>query len=467
MIDGGSQDSTLDLIEQWKDRLPIILLEHPFDTAGWQRNRGMELCTTDWVFGIDADMTFTKNMGELFSGGFFDKSEVWDFPLYFTVKDEYHCCSRKAGATTRLYKSKFRFKQGHHPKLDVTQEMKKGCGEVKIFENGLLETQRALLHRGVRWQPYQKDVRKVGPSHGKPTRYVEAEFWARYHNEPLPEEVAQLVIPRDTPALRAIDRTRNVEGSMAKGRPPPWVHGWRGGISLFSTCKPFSGEAKIIQDNAIASWVQLPRAEVILVGDDEGTAEAAEKWGCHHISGIEHPTMDKLFALAEEACDYGIICYSHADIIFTSELVRAAKRTSAKFKKFLMVGQRTDMEVSQPLQFNEGWEKRLLEAAEKSGRLHSKHGIDYFVFTKGLYDKIPPFVMGNVALDNYLIWMALDKGVPVVDATEVVTAVHQEHQRGFVVGGGDFRYNKQLANGRIADIGDATWRLTENDIVPA
>lgn len=224
MVDGGSHDGTLGLIQQWKDKLPIILLEHPFDAAGWQRNRGVELCTTDWVLGIDADMTFTKNMGELFADGFFAKGEVWDFPLYFTAKDEYRYCDRSIGAATRLYKSKFRFRRGHHPQLGVTQEMKRVCDEVKLFENSLLETQRALRHRGERWQPHQKEVRKVGPSHGEPDRYVEAEYWARSHNKPLPEEVARLVIPRATPALRAIDGLRNAEASMAKGEPPPWVY---------------------------------------------------------------------------------------------------------------------------------------------------------------------------------------------------------------------------------------------------
>lgn len=225
VVDGGSCDGTLDLIRRWKDKLPIILLEHPFDAAGWQRNRGMELCTTDWVLGIDADMTFTKNLGELFADGFFAKGEVWDFPLYFTAKDEYHHCDRSIGAATRLYKSEFRFSRGHHPQLDVTQEIKRVCDKVKLFENSLLETQGALRRRGERWQPYQEEVCRVGPSHGKPDRYVEAEYWARRRNKPLPEEIARLVVPRDTPALRTIDRLRKTEVSTAKGRPPPWVYG--------------------------------------------------------------------------------------------------------------------------------------------------------------------------------------------------------------------------------------------------
>jgi hypothetical protein len=41
---------------------------------------------------------------------------------------------------------------------------------------------------------------------------------------------------------------------------------------------------------------------------------------------------------------------------------------------------------------------------------------DYFAFTRGrYYKKIPPFVIGRVAWDNWLTWYVLDSGVPVVD----------------------------------------------------
>jgi hypothetical protein len=61
--------------------------------------------------------------------------------------------------------------------------------------------------------------------------------------------------------------------------------------------------------------------------------------------------------------------------------------------------------------------------------------IDYFVFTRGLYGPdIPPLVIGRVFWDNWLLWKARNSGAPVVDASEAVIAVHQNH---------DYRYHPQ------------------------
>ena len=47
-------------------------------------------------------------------------------------------------------------------------------------------------------------------------------------------------------------------------------------LTLFSTPKPFRGHIAVIQTNAIRSWLELePACEVILFGDEEGTAEVA------------------------------------------------------------------------------------------------------------------------------------------------------------------------------------------------
>ena len=53
--------------------------------------------------------------------------------------------------------------------------------------------------------------------------------------------------------------------------------------------------------------------------------------------------------------------------------------------------------------------------------------MDYFVFSKGLYRNIPPLVVGISYWDWWAVWSALAQGVPVVDCTAYVTAVHQNH----------------------------------------
>ena len=58
-------------------------------------------------------------------------------------------------------------------------------------------------------------------------------------------------------------------------------------LTIFATPKPFRGHFAVIQRNAIRSWTLLrPACEVILMGDEEGTAEIASEFSLRHIPDI-------------------------------------------------------------------------------------------------------------------------------------------------------------------------------------
>ncbi len=58
-------------------------------------------------------------------------------------------------------------------------------------------------------------------------------------------------------------------------------------VTIFATPKAFRGHFAVIQRNAIASWTKLsPKVDVILMGDDAGTAEIAREFGLRHNGGI-------------------------------------------------------------------------------------------------------------------------------------------------------------------------------------
>ena len=62
------------------------------------------------------------------------------------------------------------------------------------------------------------------------------------------------------------------------------------------------------------------------------------------------------------------------------------------------------------------------------GKLRGNGAIDYFLFKKNMWPKtMPPFVIGRVQFDNWLIYCARFMGIDVIDATPVITAVHQNH----------------------------------------
>ncbi|MBV9609937.1 MAG: hypothetical protein JO187_10310, partial [Acidobacteria bacterium] len=106
----------------------------------------------------------------------------------------------------------------------------------------------------------------------------------------------------------------------------------------------------------------------------------------------------------------------------------------------------------------------------------SEHGnqlrataVDYFVFTKGLGRDLLPLALGRVGWDNWLIWHARSKGASVIDASEVVMAIHQNHDYSHHPGGAEAvwrgeeaRRNRELIGDwyRLLTIKDANYRLT-------
>ncbi len=78
--------------------------------------------------------------------------------------------------------------------------------------------------------------------------------------------------------------------------------------------------------------------------------------------------------------DSPLLCYANADMILMSDLVQAARQVAAQKKDFLMVGQRWDLDLPEPIDFSGEWEGRLRIEVDKRGEFYTPWGIDYFVF---------------------------------------------------------------------------------------
>jgi len=210
-------------------------------------------------------------------------------------------------------------------------------------------------------------------------------------------------------------------------------------ITIFSIPKPFRGHIAAIQDNAIASWSHLvPDCQIILLGNEEGVGPAATKLGADHVPDVEcnehgTPLLSSAFKIAQEAAEYPIVCYVNADIIFMEDMPATVKRIF--MPKFLLVGKRTDLEIGGSIDFETpGWEDALRRRTTEHGLLHEPDGIDYFIFPRGQV-KMLPFPVGRIMWDNWLIFHARCQGVPVIDATEQILAIHQNHDYAHIEGG--------------------------------
>ncbi|UZE93498.1 MAG: hypothetical protein IB617_01545 [Candidatus Nealsonbacteria bacterium] len=132
-------------------------------------------------------------------------------------------------------------------------------------------------------------------------------------------------------------------------------------LTIFAIPKPFEKEFNIIQRNAIKSWILLePRPEIILFGDEKGTADIAKEFNVKHFPKIARnefgtPIVSDIFKKAQKIARNNILVYVNADIILMKDFIRAVEKIKDE-EKFLMVGQRWDVDIKEKINFkNLNW----------------------------------------------------------------------------------------------------------------
>lgn len=206
-----------------------------------------------------------------------------------------------------------------------------------------------------------------------------------------------------------------------------------GVLTILSTPKAFHGQFGIIQTNAITSWTKLrPRPDIILFGDDDGTAEICNQLGLKHVPDVATtergtPLLSDMFLRGQELANTPVVCWSNADVMYTSELLAAAGTIVATPEPLYVVGRRIDIDQDQLMAFENDWEGALVDKADTAGERKPANWIDWFMFPSGLFTELPEFAIGRPGYDPWLIWRAADLGATVVDASDFVRAIHQRH----------------------------------------
>jgi hypothetical protein len=252
-------------------------------------------------------------------------------------------------------------------------------------------------------------------------------------------------------------------------------------LTIFSAPKAFTDpHIATIQRNAIKSWTKIPNTAVILLGDEPGLAEAARELGVKHIQDLPRspsgaPLMDAMFQLARENSPSPLYCIVNTDIILFPNLVEIATKVAAYSPKFVLMGQRWDMDITSPIDFSGDWPAQLRASLLEQGKLHRPAGSDYFIFHNSCYKELPPFVIGRAGWDNWMIYHARKSGFPAIDGTLDITIIHQNHDYSHLPGGQphydhpETDENIRLAGGRPMTrftLIDATHRLVKGHVIP-
>jgi len=240
-------------------------------------------------------------------------------------------------------------------------------------------------------------------------------------------------------------------------------------LTIFACPKPFTDpHIAIIQRNAITSWTLLkPKPEIILFADEPGTAEICRELGLRHVPEVARneygtPLLNDIFEKAQQMATHDLLCYVNSDIILMSDFAQVVHWISGKYKNenFLMTGQRWNIQLSTPLDYQDcDWENHLRGIVKRANQLFRMDAIDYFVFLRGMYREVPPFALGRFSWDNWLIWKAKSMKVPILDVTPMVMVVHQDHHCTHP-GGWESLYNGLEAKRNLRLAGDGSEHAT-------
>jgi hypothetical protein len=248
-------------------------------------------------------------------------------------------------------------------------------------------------------------------------------------------------------------------------------------ITFFTIPKPFQGNIGIIQRNAIQSWINsVPNCEIILYGDEHGVIATATEFGLKYISNIKKnnfgtPLLNHIFEDVQKNSKNDIICYINCDIILFQDFIKAVM--NIKFNTFLMIGQRYDLHIDKIINLNNSLENDIFKKyALKNAKMTTPSGMDYFIFSRGLVEFMPQFSVGRKGWDNWFVYYARTKKIPVIDASPSIFIVHQTHnydhipfQTGNNYEGIESSQNLILLNNRHIyrwEVEDANWILKNN-----
>ncbi|HAF62879.1 MAG TPA: hypothetical protein DCK95_11225 [Anaerolineaceae bacterium] len=250
-------------------------------------------------------------------------------------------------------------------------------------------------------------------------------------------------------------------------------------ITFFTAPKPFTNaHINIIQRNAILSWKKLGDAvEIFLMGADEGIDRAAADFDVRHFPQVRcnergTPLISSMLELVRANSHSPFLCIINTDILVMPDILQTVKTVSQKMEKFILVGQRWDVEVTSLFEDRDPFFLQIERSIQEKGHLHPPTGSDYFLFPRVCFPSIPDFAIGRAGWDNWMIYKARYEGWQVIDASHAITIAHQSHDYSHLENGKphyrqpETYVNVDLAGGEYAifTLRDAQRRIVDGQI---
>lgn len=106
LVDNNSTDSTLDIIDSYRDKLPIVLQHHRENANhGVMRTKALQPCKSPYIFYLDADETFDSTMRDWLLSEQYKAWGLIGFFKYTTILNRFHYVEGGNGHTWRMFRN--------------------------------------------------------------------------------------------------------------------------------------------------------------------------------------------------------------------------------------------------------------------------------------------------------------------------------------------------------------------------
>ncbi len=208
-------------------------------------------------------------------------------------------------------------------------------------------------------------------------------------------------------------------------------------LTIYTWPKSFQDKhIATIQRNAVRSWLQLrPKPVIFVFGNAPGTAEHCAEFGLTHVlDPLE--TIDGTVKIRDMASRVEAVsatrcyCFINADVMLTSSIMQAIPVLTARFERFLLGASPWDVNLTEELTFEPGWEEALARRAHVGNALRSPRCSDLFLHPKGFLAAAPDLIIGRWYVNNGLMRFARKTGAALIDGSPGILTVHQNHHYG-------------------------------------
>lgn len=231
-------------------------------------------------------------------------------------------------------------------------------------------------------------------------------------------------------------------------------------LIIFSHPKPFRPDTTPVQTVAFRSWREaFPWARIFLYGREEGTEDICRETGLEYAGpvGVEPKSGAALVAdlFQKIAAQKGAMnMFINSDIVLGPRASQAFARLASLPGPWLASGRRYCLPPFQQETFV------TVEGLQSQWATHRRWGevtaLDYFVWKNFDLADMPDFVIGHCAWDNWMIYQARQRGIPVIDATADMDAYHFDH-------GYEYSKGNTCANERKGPLEERNLRLLGGD----